>query len=75
MEIKIGVREIGRELVVETETPAEDIERAFSEALKDNGVFTLVAANGRRLLLSAQQIGYLDMATEHSRPVGFGFGQ
>lgn len=75
MEIKIGIREIGREIVVETETAAQDIEQDFTEALSKGGVFKLVGANGRKLVFNASQIGYLDMASEQARPVGFGFGQ
>ena len=61
MEIKIGVRQIGRELTVETDQTAEQLEQALREALRaDDGVLVVHADKGRRLLLPAGQIGYLD---------------
>ena len=33
MEVKIGIQSIPRELVVDTDTPVEEIERALSDAL------------------------------------------
>lgn len=74
MEIKIGVRQIGRELTVETQQTADELEQALREALRtDPGVLVVKADKGRRLLLPARQIGYLDLGAEHARPVGFGF--
>ena len=74
MEIKIGVRQIGRALTVETDQTAEQLEQALREALRaDDGVLVVHADKGRRLLLPAGQIGYLDLGAEHARPVGFGF--
>ena len=53
---------------------AEQLEQALREALRaDDGVLVVHADKGRRLLLPAGQIGYLDLGAEHARPVGFGF--
>lgn len=74
MEIKIGVRDIGRELTVETDQSAETIEQRLREALAlDTGLLVIEATKGRKVLVPAAQIGYVDLGQEHARPVGFGF--
>lgn len=74
MEIKIGVRQIGRELTVETDQTAEQIEQNLRQALlTDDGLLVITSDKGRRLLLPVEHIGYLDLGSEHARPVGFGF--
>lgn len=72
MEIKIGVQEVPRELVIETSTSAADVEKAFKKALADGGVFEVSDDKGRRLLVPATHIAYLDLGQEHARTVGFG---
>lgn len=75
MEIKIGVRNIGRELTIETEQTAEQVEQNLRAALaSDGGLLVVEASKGGRILLPAAQIGYIDLGSEHARPVGFGFG-
>lgn len=76
MEIKIGVRQIGRELSVETNQSAEQIEESLRAALvADGGLLVVEATKGRRVLVPAAQIGYVDLGEEHPRTVGFGFGE
>lgn len=75
VEIKIGVQNIGRELNIETEDSAEQIEAALRAGLESaSGVVVINAAKGRRVLLPAAQIAYVDLSTEQARAVGFGFG-
>jgi hypothetical protein len=72
VEIKIGVRNIGRELNIETDQTAEQIEKNLREA-GDDGLLVIEATQGRRILLPAGSIGYIELGQEHARPVGFGF--
>ncbi|WP_341728925.1 DUF3107 domain-containing protein [Brooklawnia sp.] len=72
MEIKIGVRNIGRELNVETDQTAEQIEKNLREAGTD-GLLVIEATQGRKVLLPTAAIGYVDLGQEIARPVGFGF--
>ena len=39
--VKIGIQSVPRELVVETKSSFEEVERALAEAVADGGVFTL----------------------------------
>lgn len=72
MEIKIGIRQAVRELTVETEASAAAVEADFTAALADSGVLVLTEEKGRRILVPANQITYLDLGQEKARPVGFG---
>jgi hypothetical protein len=74
MEVKIGVQSVPRELVVETDTSAEEIERSLSAALEkgDHAVFALSVTKGGRILIPADKIAYVEFGGTESRRVGFG---
>ncbi len=72
MEIKVGIQHVNREVVVETTQSAADIERSFSEAVENEGVFTVVDQHGRKVLIPADKVAYLDLGEENARRVGFG---
>ena len=74
MEVKIGVQSVPRELVVETDTPADEIERRLSAALEqgDHAVFTLAVTKGGRVLIPADKIAYVEFGAPETRRVGFG---
>jgi len=72
MEVKVGIRNVTREVALETKASADDVEKALGAALAAGGVFTLTDEKGRRVLIPAAQIAYVDLGLEHARPVGFG---
>ncbi len=73
MEVKIGVQYAPRELVLESPQAADEIERAVDEALRaDIGVLTLIDAKGRRVLVPADKLAYVEIADSDPRRVGFG---
>ena len=72
MEVKIGVVYAPRELVVETEQSAEDVEKTLSKAIVDGGVFTLIDTKGSRVVVPVDKIAYLEVAKTDDRKVGFG---
>ncbi|HUN36220.1 MAG TPA: DUF3107 domain-containing protein [Trebonia sp.] len=75
MEVKIGIQSIPRELVVDTDTPVEEIERALAEALSGSGsppVFALDTLKGGRLLIPADKIAFIEFSPDQARRVGFG---
>ena len=58
MEVKVGIQSVPRELVHETESTAEEVERDLTAALtaKDGkGVFTLNTQKGGRVLIPAEK--------------------
>jgi hypothetical protein len=72
VEIKIGIQSAPRELVVETETAAVDVERALSAALANGGLFSLVDEKGGKVLVPADKIAYVELGSSEQRRVGFG---
>jgi hypothetical protein len=72
VEVKIGIQSAPRELIVDTETAAEEVERALTSALADGGVFTLRDDKGGRILIPAEKIAYVELGGAEQRRVGFG---
>jgi hypothetical protein len=73
MEVKIGIQSVTRELVVETNTPADEIERSLSAALEkgEHSVFALSVAKGGRVLIPADKIAYVEFGGGEARRIGF----
>ncbi|MER5998877.1 DUF3107 domain-containing protein [Nonomuraea sp. NPDC051941] len=73
MEVKIGVRSVHREIVVETELSAEQVEEEIRNALSvERGVFALTDVKGRRVVVPVASIGFVEIGEDQARPVGFG---
>lgn len=72
MEIKVGVKHINREVVIETTDKPEQVEKSLADALADDGVFSVTGERGRKVLIPAASIGYVEFGEENARKVGFG---
>ncbi len=72
MEIKVGIQHVAREVTVESEATAAEIQAELIKALADDSILTLVDAKGRTVLVPAAKIAYVDLGQEHVRAVGFG---
>jgi len=73
VEVKIGVQFAARELVLESGQTPEEVTKAVSDALKaDLGVLELVDEKGRRVLVPADKLAYVEIAESETRRVGFG---
>ena len=73
MEVKIGVQFAPRELVLESGQTPEQVEKAVADALKaDLGVLMLEDEKGRKVLVPADKLAYIEIAENETRRVGFG---
>jgi hypothetical protein len=75
VEVKIGIQSIPRELVVDTDTTPDEIERDLAAALsaKDGpAIFALSTQKGGRVLIPADKIAFVEFGGDQSRRVGFG---
>ncbi len=72
MEIKIGIQNIAREVSIETDRTGEQVEADLREAMTSHGLFSLTDTKGRKVIVPASAIGYVDLGQEHQRAVGFG---
>lgn len=72
MEIKVGIVHGPREIVLESEDSSAAVEEAFAKAVADDAVLTLSDDRGRKVLIPASRIAYLELGQEAARRVGFG---
>jgi hypothetical protein len=71
VEVKIGVQHAQRELVVETGESAEAIEKTVAEAVAGDGVLALTDSKGRRVLVPASRLSYVEIGGGVVGQVGF----
>jgi hypothetical protein len=74
VEVKIGMQSVPRELVVETNLTAEELEQGLADALADgeHSVFALPVIKGGKVLVPADKIAYVEFGAPEARRVGFG---
>jgi Protein of unknown function (DUF3107) len=72
MEIRIGIRNSGRELSFESAQTAKDIEAAVAAALEESAkVLKLVDDKGRIYVVPTEALAYVEIGAEETRRVGF----
>ncbi|MER7913384.1 DUF3107 domain-containing protein [Streptomyces sp. NPDC003444] len=73
MEVKIGVQHAPREIVLESGQSAEEVERAVADALAGKAqLLSLTDEKGRKVLVPADKIAYVELGEPAVRRVGFG---
>ncbi|HET6911431.1 MAG TPA: DUF3107 domain-containing protein [Mycobacteriales bacterium] len=73
MEVRIGVKGALRELTIDATQTVEEIEKAVADALKSGTpTITLSDDKGRRLVVLADKLAYIEIAEAEGRRVGFG---
>ena len=71
MDIKIGIQQSPRELSVESSESAEAVEKAVAKAVADEGVLVLTDSKGRKVIVPAGKIAYVEIGGGVSGQVGF----
>lgn len=72
MEIKIGIQNIGREVVLETAQTADEIATMVSEALSKGTELRLTDDKGHIVIVPGGALGYIELGADEPRRVGFG---
>ena len=73
MEVRIGVKGAPRELSSRAPRAPTRSRRSSTRALKDGAAtFNLVDEKGRRVIVAADKLAYVEIAEADSRRVGFG---
>ena len=72
MEVKIGIQSIPRELVLETSSSPDEVERSLSTALSNGGMFVVRDDKGGKILIPAEKIGYVELNGTEQHRIGFG---
>ena len=75
MEVKIGVLHTPREIAVESKQTPDEVAALVSEALNSvDGQLALTDERGRRVIVPANLIAYVEIAQADVRRVGFAAG-
>jgi Protein of unknown function (DUF3107) len=72
VEVKVGVADTARELLINSPQTPEEVEALVTDALKgSSGALTLTDDKGRRYVVPAARVAYVEIGTADSRRVGF----
>ena len=72
MEVKIGVQNANRELVLDSAESADDVAKAVAAALADGeGLLTLADTKGRKVLVPTAKLAYIEIGSPSTGQVGF----
>jgi len=72
VEVKIGVLNSPREIVIDSSQTPDEVQDAYNEALKNpEGTFGLSDDKGRRVVIAVSAVAYLDISQADTRRVGF----
>ncbi|MHA7220839.1 DUF3107 domain-containing protein [Arthrobacter sp. RHLT1-20] len=72
MEVKIGIQNIGREIVLESAQDADAVAKVVGEAIAKGTELRLTDEKGRQIIIPANVLGYVEIGAEETRRVGFG---
>ena len=72
MEIKIGVQNVGREIVLESTQDAETVAKVVGEAINEGSELRLKDDKGRLIIVPGSALAYVEIGAEEVRRVGFG---
>ena len=73
MEVKIGVQHANRELVLESEQTPAEVEQLVAEAFSGKtNLLKLADEKGRKVLVPADRVAYVEIGEVSIRKVGFG---
>ena len=72
MDVKIGVQNASRELVIDSEQSSEDVEGIISRALAgEERVLVLSDAKGRKVVVPIDKLAYVEIGSPTVGQVGF----
>ena len=72
MEVKIGVRNVAREITIESAQSAEEVTAAVDLAIEKGTTLRLLDEKGRVVVVPAGVLGYVEIGAPEGRRVGFG---
>ena len=72
MEVKIGVQNANRELVLDSNESTSDVQKAVAAALADgDGLLSLTDSRGRTVLVPSSKLAYVEIGSTTTGTVGF----
>jgi hypothetical protein len=72
VEVKIGVLHTPREITLESSQTPEEVSELVAAALKSvDGQLSLVDERGRKVIVAANLVAYIEIAQADARRIGF----
>jgi hypothetical protein len=72
VEVKIGVQNANRELVLDSTERTDAVEKTVADALSgDTGLLVLTDSKGRKVLVPTDKLAYVEIGSPSSGQVGF----
>lgn len=73
MEVRIGVRDVAREVVFESDSTPQQVRSAVADAIGSaSPVLELEDDKGRTVMVPTSAIGYVEIGAQEKGRVGFG---
>lgn len=71
MEIRIGIQQAVRELVLDMEDDAAKVSKLVADSIANEGVLDLTDAKGRRVMVPVAKLAYVEFGAAAATRVGF----
>ena len=71
MDVRIGIQNVAREVVIESAETAEQVSQTVRDAISGPTDLVLSDSKGRQIIVPAGVIGYVEVGAEEQRRVGF----
>lgn len=72
MEVRIGVQNVTREIVLESTQKPDEVAALVAGSIDDGQTLKLTDERGRLIVVPAQALAYVEIGAEETRKVGFG---
>ena len=72
VEVRIGISDSPRELTIDLSNSADEIEATVARALHEGSHVSFSDERGRRLIVPAVKVGFIEVSARAERKVGFG---
>lgn len=71
MDVRIGIQNVAREVVIESAETADQVTQTVRDAISGSTDLVLTDSKGRQIIIPAGVIGYVEIGAEEQRRVGF----
>ncbi len=71
MDVRIGIQNVAREVVIESAETAEQVSKTVRDAISGSTDLVLSDSKGRQVIVPAGVIGFVEVGAEEQRRVGF----
>ncbi len=72
IEVHVGVVNVTREIVIEIESTQDEITQLINAAVSSGKPLELTDEKGRKVVVPAEKIGYVEIGSSVGRRLGFG---